>query len=229
MAIEEFVFEDLTPNEERTLAELRRSGKKVYAAPIEIEENAESRARQFASLGISWKQVRDYPLGTMKIKVHYVPADEATYRFLINELGDKYRTAFRKNRCLIPGKLKPLIRCPDENKCTNCPHPECRDQRQANEISYDGMIESGFETNGVDGIVYEDPAFHQIEVEDELKAVIKVIATKNPKYAKAIVMKEYHGMKVPEIAVRLKTTERNVRFYISEAQKIGKKYKEDNE
>ena len=228
MAIKEFVWEDLTPNEESILAELRKNGKKVYAAPIEIEENPESRVRQFASLGITWKQVRDYPLGTMKIKVHYVPADEATYRFLTNELGDKYREAFRKKRCLIPGTLKPLIRCPDENKCSACPHPECRDQQQANEISYDAMIESGFETNGVDGIVYEDPAFHQIEVEDELKAVIKVIAAKNPKYAEAIYKKEYCGMKVAEIAIEMETTERHVRFFISEATKIGMQYKKQN-
>ena len=50
----EFVWEDLTPNEAKTLADLQRSGKKVFAALIEIEQNAESRARQFASLGITW-------------------------------------------------------------------------------------------------------------------------------------------------------------------------------
>ena len=87
------------------------------------------------------------------------------------------------------------------------------------------MIESGFETNGVDGIVYEDPAFHKIEVEDELKAVIKVIAAKNPKFAEAIYKKEYCGMKVAEIAIEMKTTERNVRYFISEATKIGMQYK----
>ena len=108
-------------------------------------------------------------------------------------------------------------------------YPECRDQQQANELSYDVMVESGFESNGVDGIVYEDPAFHQIEVRAELNAVIKVIAAKNPQYARAIIMKDYHDMKVDEIARRLKTTERNVRFYISEAKKIGKKFKGDNQ
>ena len=146
MAREEFVWEDLTPNEEKVLADLRSKGVKIFAAPIEIEENAESRARQFASLGITWKQVRDYPIGSKKVKVHYVPADEATYHLLTNDLGNKYRDAFRKSRCLIPGTLKPLIRCPDENKCAECPYPDCREKHQANEISYDAIIESGFES-----------------------------------------------------------------------------------
>ena len=44
MAREEFVWEDLTPNEEKVLADLRSKGVKIFAAPIEIEENAESRA-----------------------------------------------------------------------------------------------------------------------------------------------------------------------------------------
>lgn len=130
---------------------------------------------------------------------------------------------------MVPGKIKPLIRCPEENKCVNCPFPECRDKQQANEISYDVMVESGYESSGVDGIVYEDPAFLQIEIEDELNSVLKVIAAKNPLYAKAIILKEYRRMKVSEIAIRLKTTERNVRFYIAEAKKIGAKYKADNQ
>ena len=28
---------------------------------------------------------------------------------------------------MIPGKLKPLIPCPEKNSCKNCPYPQCRD------------------------------------------------------------------------------------------------------
>ncbi|MBR3016138.1 MAG: sigma-70 region 4 domain-containing protein [Clostridia bacterium] len=61
----------------------------------------------------------------------------------------------------------------------------------------------------------------------ELEAVCKVIDARNPLYAKAIIMKEYHGMSVDEIARELHTTKRRVYFYLDEAKKIGKQYKEE--
>lgn len=228
MAREEFVWDDLTPNEAKTLADLQRSGKKVFAAPIEIEQNAESRARQFACLGITWKQVRDYPIGTMKNKVHYVPADEATYHMMTNDIGDKYREAFRKNRCMVPGKIKPLIRCPEKNRCDKRPYPECKEKRQANQISYDGLIESGFESGGLGTEAYEEPGFHQIEVKMELDAICRIIKAANPKFLAAIVLKEYHNLSVKEIAKHMNDTERNVYYYLGEAKRIGKQYKEGN-
>ncbi len=74
----------------------------------------------------------------------------------------------------------------------------------------------------------EDPSFHQWEIEMELEEVCKVIDAKNPLYTKAILMRECHGLSVEEIAKRLGTTKRNVYFFISEAVKIGKQYKEEN-
>lgn len=68
----------------------------------------------------------------------------------------------------------------------------------------------------------------QKEIEMELEAVCKVIDAKNPLYTKAIVLKEFYDLSVAEIARRLNTTERNVYFYISEAKKIGKQYREEN-
>ena len=63
----------------------------------------------------------------------------------------------------------------------------------------------------------------------ELEEVCKMINAKNPLYAKAIIMKVYNGLNVDEIAKRLDTTTRNVYFYISEAVRIGKQYKEENQ
>lgn len=68
---------------------------------------------------------------------------------------------------------------------------------------------------------------HQKEIEMELEAVCKVIDARNPLYTKAIILKEYHDLSVDEIAKKLNTTRRNV-YYISEAKRIGKQYKEEN-
>lgn len=59
--------------------------------------------------------------------------------------------------------------------------------------------------------------------------VIKAISAQNPKFAQAIVLKEYYGLSVAEIAEKLDDTPRNIYFYLDQARKIGQQYKHDNE
>ena len=53
------------------------------------------------------------------------------------------------------------------------------------------------------------------------------IDAKNPLFTKAVVLKEYFGFSVDEIAEKLGTTKRNIYLYIEEAKKIGRKFKEN--
>jgi DNA-directed RNA polymerase specialized sigma24 family protein len=143
------------------------------------------------------------------------PSDKATYDYLLGELRSRHRDEYRRKRCLIPGELKPLIVCPECNRCAACPYPEHRDKHQANELSWEELIGSGYE-----GSEQSDDADTRLTLEE----VCRIIDAKNPKYTKAIVLKEYFGLSVAEIARELGTTERNVRFYIDEAKRIGRQY-----
>ncbi len=49
----EIVWDSLTPTEAKTLADLKASGKELFAAPIEIEHR-----EQLETLGINWSQCR---------------------------------------------------------------------------------------------------------------------------------------------------------------------------
>lgn len=216
----------LTPSETETLTALVNSGTEVFAAPVEIEKDPELRKMQFECLGITWADCKTWRIGSEKVIVHLTPADKATHDMLLGELRDKHRDEYRKRRCLIPGVLKPLIPCPESNRCSECPFPECRDKHRANNLSWEQMIEKVYEGNDADA--HEEPGYHQTEVRMELEAVCKVIDARNPLYAKAIIMKEYHGMSVEEIARKLHTTKRRVYFYLDEARKIGKQYTEEN-
>lgn len=221
----EIKWERLTPTETETLADLAKSGEEIYPAPIEISDDPELRKSQFESLGISWADCKTWYVGSKKVIVHLTPSDKTTYDLLLGELRDKHRDEYRKRRCLIPGVLKPLIPCPESNRCAECPFPECRDKHRANNLSWEQMIEKAYEGNDAD--THEEPGYHQTEVRLELEAVCKVIGARNPLYAKAIIMKEYHGMSVDEIARELHTTKRRVYFYLDEARKIGKQYREE--
>ena len=208
---------DLTPEEVRTLADLERRGVEIFAAPIEIEHRD-----QLETLGIGWSQCRTWHIGSEQVKVHLTPADEATYKLLLGDLRSRQRDEYRKKRCLIPGKLKPTIFCPECNQCSDCPYPEYRDKHQANNLSWETLIESGYEE------AHQDSNIHHLEVMSELESVCKIINAKNPKYLAAIVLKEYYGLMVDEIAEKMHETKRNVYFYLSEAMKIGMKYRKDN-
>lgn len=214
----EIVWKDLTREEAKTLAELEKSGKEVYPAPILIEHS-----EQLQTLGITWEQVRTWRIGTDVVKVHLTPASKEVYDTLLGDLRAKHRTDYRRNRCQIPGKLKPTISCPEHNSCANCPFPEYRDQQQANTLSWEQMVDDGCEED------YQDGGVEQVDVKVELEAVLSIIVAKNPLYAKAIFLKEYYNQSVDEIAERLHTTKRNVYFFLNEARKIAKKFREGKE
>ena len=213
----EIKWENLTQEEIETLTALEKSGKEVYAAPIEIEH-----AEQLETLGITWSQCRTWYIGCTKVKVHLTPADYDTYKMLLDALRAKHREEYRQKRCPIPGKLKPVILCPESNKCAECPFPEFRDKHKANNLSWDALVDDGYEE------VHEEEGFHQAEIQSEIKAVCKALDKQNPKFSKAIVLKEYFGFSVPEIAKQLNETERNIYYYLSEAKKIGNQYQKTN-
>lgn len=219
----EIVWESLTPAEAETLTALVNSGKEAYAAPIEIERDREARKAQFRSLGITFAQCKTWYIGSERILVHLTPATKEVHDFMLSELRAKHRNAYRKRRCMVPGKLNGLIQCPECNKCSECPFPECRDRHEARELSWEGLIEKGYEGKPV-----EDTELRRVETQMELNAVCKIIDARNPLFTKAIVMKEYYGLSVAEIAEQLNTTVRNVYFFIGEAKKIGKQIKESD-
>ena len=213
----QIVWKDLTPSESRTLEQLKRAGKEIFEAPIEIES-----ADQLHAMGLTWDQCRTWYFGTKRVTVHLTPSDEQTYRFLRDELRAKHRSEYRERRCMIPGKLKPLIPCPEKNSCKNCPYPQCRDS-QLPDLSWDEYIDA------MSGVAQTDPGFEQFEKRLAIADAVKAIAAQNPKFAQAIVLKEYFGLSVAEIARKLNDTERNIYYYLDQAKKIGKQYKRDNE
>ena len=210
----EITWENLTPEELETLSRLVSSGKTVFAAPIEIESD-----EQLESLGITRAQCRTWHVGSVSVTVHLTPADEETYDFLLEDIRQKYRHASRRNRCLIPGTQQPLIMCPECNKCAECPFPDYRGLFTAAPLSLDVLVDSGCDVPSTAS------GFDQLENRDELYAVCRKIRAVNPKYLRAIVLRDYYGLSVKEVAEEMQETVRNVYFYIDQARKIGRQIK----
>lgn len=204
----------LTKEEAKTLAALRVAGREVGIAPIEIESE-----EQMTTLGITKKQSRKWDVMMQRVRVHLTPASPEVADVLLKDLRKKYRQDTRVKRCKVPGKSKPLIRCPESNSCADCPYPEYRDAYQPDNLSWDGLIENGYqEPQAVDDI-------EQAEIRILLEEVSTVISEANPKFTEAIELKERYGYTVKEITEIMDETERNVYYYISKAKEIGKLYK----
>ena len=171
------------------------------------------RAKCYANRSVRillWRSYSPEYFGTKRVTVHLTPSDEQTYRFLRDELRAKHRSEYRERRCMIPGKLKPLIPCPEKNSCKNCPYPQCRDS-QLPDLSWDEYVDA------MSGVAQADPGFEQLEKRMAIADAVKAIADQNPKFAQAILLKEYYGLSVAEIAQKLNDTERNI-YYFPEAR-----------
>lgn len=209
----EITWDRLTPEEEQTLAELKASGIEIYAAPIKIEHED-----QLKTLHISWSECRTWRIGNDKVIVHLTPAPKHIYDFLLSELRAKHRDEYRSRRCLIPGTLKPLIRCPECHRCSECPFPEYRDQHQATFISRDAMIESGYEGEADTRMV------EQLDAKLRYDEIRELMNKENPLITQVFELKERDGLSNEEIAAELGITKRQTYYLYSKALAIGKKY-----
>lgn len=204
---------DLTPTEAETLSALEKSGREIFAAPIEIEHR-----EQLETLGITWNQCRTWRIGSEKVTVHLTPADEHTYRFLLGELRTKHRNAYRERRCKVPGKRPgTLVRCPECNRCAQCPFPEYRDQHEPDIISRDVMLEPGIEAG-------DNRMMEQLQAKLEYEDIKKLMDKENPIIAQVFEAKTVGGLSAEEIADTLGIKKRNVYYYLDRARSIGQKY-----
>ena len=210
----EIVWGSLTPEEAKTLADLERRGVKVFAAPIEIEHR-----EQLETLGITKEQCRTWYIGSEKVVVHLTPSDESCYKFLLNDLRSKHRNGYRSERCKIPGTLKPLITCPESNRCSKCPYTEYRDQHKSNMISWDELAETGYEGADVGSRPIE-----KVDAKIEYGEIRGLLDEVNPIISEILEMKICDECSVQEIADTLGISKRNVYFYLDRARAIGKKY-----
>lgn len=158
------VLKDLSLEEVETKSILEKNGETVYYVPIEIEIR-----EQLVTLGITEKQCRTWRIGTELKTVHLTPCDKDTFTLLTRNLWAQQTKEHRDTRCLVPGKLKPLVRCPEKNKCVECPFGISVWNRQPNIVSLDELMERRREPS--DKMSVDQLVFQRMELQ-ELKAAM---------------------------------------------------------
>ena len=122
-------------------------------------------------------------------------------------------------RCMIPGKRKAFIKCPDTVPCSTCPY---KGKKQAPIISWDGLVETGYEPIG------SAPVDEQTIAKTEYEGIKAMMDAEDPRIARAFEMKELQGYSVREISAELHISQPRVYQLIARAKTIGMEYRKIN-
>ena len=181
-------------------------GKQVYDAPIRIVNQKDLR-----NYGIMWKDCETLYVGGIEpMNVYMYETDDPKLAdYFWKEINVEHHRNCRSTRCIVPGTLKPLIVCPECNKCSECPYGRKPEDRQPRVINYDVpeelMSNEGEEFSGM----------NEAESEMVYDELIAAMNRKNPLIAEVFVRFHTYKLKAPEIAAELGIDNRTV-YYLKE-------------
>ena len=118
------------------------NGEILFDAPIEIKDQAD-----LNNYGITWSDCRTLNFhGSDKVTVFFFKTENRAFaEYQWSYLDTQHSRGYASVRCMIPGKRKAFIKCPDTVSCATCPY---KDKKQASTISWDGLVETGYEPVG---------------------------------------------------------------------------------
>ena len=202
-------LKDLSLEEIKTKSDIEKSGETVYYLPVEIQN-----LDQLYTLGINRNQCRTWRCGSELKIIHLTPCREAVFRQLARDSWLQRTRDYRNSRCIVPGKQKGLIRCPEKNKCDVCPFGISFWNRQPFLVSLDELIDvdrEPFSEDSVDQFVCQRM---------ELQEIKSMMDEKDKRLFKIFVLMNLLGYKKYAIAKILHTSPKHVKQLIEEMNEI---------
>ena len=192
------------------------NGEVLYDCPLEIKDQADLDA-----YGITWDDCRTLNFhGSEKVTVFFMKVESRELaEFQWSYLDSQHSRGFASARCMIPGKRKPWIKCPDTVSCARCPH---KADRKPPIISWDALTATGFEPGE------SAPADEQAIARMEYQAIRALMDREDTRIARAFEMKELMGYKVEEIAAELHVSSPRIYQFLARARAIGQEYRKKN-
>jgi hypothetical protein len=196
------------------------NGEILYDCPIEIKGQAD-----LDNYGIGWDDCKTLNFhGSEKMTVYFFKTENRAFaESQWSYLDTQHSSGYYSVRCMVPGKRKAFIKCRDTNKCSACPYGMTPETKQAPVISWDGLLETGWEPDASESVE------HQVMAKLEYQAIRTVMDAEDPRIALACEARVLYGDSVKEIAVDLGVSEPRVYQLINRAKAIGKQYRKDND
>ena len=114
------------------------NGETLFFAPVRIRNDNDLKTFMVDK---SARWTLPFGHSALKYKVLYfmTESEEMSEDFWIR-INSEHSRENRLKRCLVPGKRRPLIPCPECNSCAKCPYPEYRDKHEMQEVVFDDEI-----------------------------------------------------------------------------------------
>ena len=192
------------------------NGETLYDAPIEIKDKAD-----MDNYGITIEDCRYLHFGaSQRILVYFF---KTTNRAFAEEqweyINNAHSRGYNSTRCMVPGQRKAFVRCKDTNKCSDCPYGRTPETKQASLVSWDELLESGYEPETTDSVE------RQVMAKMEYAAIRALMDAEDPNIARALEARVLLGDSIAKIAADLGVSEPWVYQLIKRAKEIGKKYR----
>lgn len=194
------------------------NGEILYDAPIVIEKND---SEVLTMLGITKKDCTYLSFnGSEKVRVYLFKTTDRRYAEMEWEnVNNLHSSGYFKSRCMVPGKRDGLIRCRDTNKCAECPYGRKPEDKQAQKVSLDGLLEDGYDPAA------EDSVERQVVSKGIYQEIRKIMDNEDPRMADAFEAKTLLGYSAKEIAKGLGVSVPRVYQLLDRAVAIGQAYR----
>ena len=195
------------------------NGEILYDAPIEIKDQADMN-----NYGITKEDCRYLHFGSSeKLRVFFFKTtDRAFAESQWEYINNQHSAGYFSTRCMVPGKRKAFVKCRDTNKCSECPYGRTPETKEAAVISWDGLLDTGWEPGPAESVE------RQVMAKTEYEQIRTLMDAEDPRIAQAFEAKELFGDSVKKIALDLGVSEPRVYQLIARAKAIGKEYRKEN-
>lgn len=202
--------DNFTVEETITIKTMMAAGEPIYLAPIRIEIK-----EQLENLHTTAAGCRKWHVGAEAVTVKLTPCNEAIYDMMVGVLRAEHRDGVRKSRCVVRGKRGGTIRCDERNRCKECPYGRKPEDREYQEVSWDALVEDGFDPGAED--TTSGPVLFDMAVEDARRQM----AAEDPRLLTVYEMLDEHKS-VNDIMAALGISQRRVYQLIARCREIVK-------
>ena len=177
--------------------------------------------------GYSMKDIRLWRIGNRMYTVILVPGTKEQYDSYLSSFSKEFKAEDRDKRCQISDGKGHAIRCPENNKCKNCPFYHSLDKKGYGTLTFSDLtwtnedgIEEAYEPVAPEGY---GSAERYLELLQELMGYV---GATRPEYAPVVKLLS-DGLSRREIAKELGVPKSTVIDWVKKIQEITLKFMED--
>ncbi|MDD3415954.1 MAG: helix-turn-helix domain containing protein [Lachnospiraceae bacterium] len=87
-------------------------------------------------VGVSKSQIRKWRVGNRIVDVVLIPGTKAQYDAVMSSYSAEFKAEDRDKRCEVSNGKGKLIRCPESNKCSQCPYSTSLDKKNFGTLTF---------------------------------------------------------------------------------------------